>query len=49
MDKQKKRKSYEKPSIVYEKELEVQAAVCDSVWVPGGPPCKTVGPCARSK
>ena len=44
MNKQKRRKSYEKPKIIYEKELEVQAAVCDSAWVPGGSKCRdTVG------
>jgi len=36
----KEKKRYEEPGIVYEKEIEVLAAVCNSVWTGGG--CRTV-------
>lgn len=37
MKKEKKRKSYKKPEIVYEKKIETLAAVCDTGWTgPGG-------------
>jgi hypothetical protein len=51
MNRQKKRKPYEKPKIVFEKELEVQAAVCDSAWIPGGLQCQIEGDgeCLRAR
>ena len=51
MNKQKKIKSYEKPKIIYEKELEVQAAACDSAWVPSGPKCRlsVIGGCVKTR
>ena len=47
--KKKPLKKYQKPKIVYEKEMEALAAVCDSAY--GGHPaftCRTSGPtCTR--
>ncbi len=40
----KKKKKYEKPKIIYRKEIETLAAVCDSVWTGIGQ-CRTVYPC----
>ena len=32
---EKKKDKYEKPRIIYQKKIEVLAAVCDSDWTPG--------------
>ncbi len=42
----KKRKKYEKPKIIYQKEIETLAAVCDSNWGGLGG-CRTASPCTR--
>jgi hypothetical protein len=46
--KKKKRKKYEKPKIIYQKEIETLAAFCDSNW--GGlEGCRTALPsCTRT-
>lgn len=44
MKKEKKRKKYEKPKIIYQKEIETLAGVCDSNH--GGQiQCRTAAPC----
>ena len=44
MKKKKKKKSYQKPEIIYEKKIETLAKSCDSSWNnPDG--CRTVGTC----
>jgi hypothetical protein len=45
MKKQKKRKKYEKPKIIYQKEIETLATVCDSALAPFGSCRLTLGPC----
>ena len=42
----KKRKRYEKPKIIYRKEIETLAVACDSAW-DGVGICRTVLPCTR--
>jgi len=42
MKKGKKKKKYEKPKIIYQKEIETLATVCDSALAPFGS-CKTSG------
>ncbi len=42
----KKRKKYEKPKIIYRKEIETLAAACDSAW-DGYGVCRIVFPCTR--
>jgi len=43
MKKKEKEKSYKEPQILYEKQIETLAAVCDSSWVgPGGACCMKV-------
>ena len=44
MKKKKKKKSYKKPEIIYEKKIEMLAKSCDSSWNdPDG--CRTAGSC----
>ncbi|MFQ5841769.1 MAG: hypothetical protein ACE5I8_04960 [Thermodesulfobacteriota bacterium] len=46
MKEEKKKKKYEKPKIIYRKEIETLAAYCDSNW--GGlSGCRTGYPCTR--
>ncbi len=42
MKREKKKKKYEKPKIIYRKEIETLAAVCDSALQPFGN-CRTAG------
>ena len=44
MAKGQKKKAYEKPRIIYQKKVEVLAAVCDSSF-DGFENCQTAGPC----
>ena len=47
MKEQKKKKKYEKPKIIYQKEIETLAAFCDSNWG-GQSGCRTTPPsCSR--
>ena len=42
--KKEKKKKYEKPNIIYRKEIETLASACDSLW--GGQMyCRVVTPC----
>ncbi|GEM_PF-2040633 len=45
MERKKTLKKYLQPKIVYEKEIEVLSAVCDTVWGDMGLLCKTAAPC----
>ena len=45
MTKKRVLKKYQKPKIIYEKEIETLAAVCDSVWGDEGLTCRSVHPC----
>lgn len=44
MRKKKTLKKYQKPKIIYEKEIETLAAVCDSAWGDIGLTCRDAGP-----
>ena len=44
MKREKKKKKYERPKIIYQKEIETLAAVCDSLWG-GAMTCRTGGTC----
>jgi hypothetical protein len=44
-DKQE-RKPYEKPAVVFERELEALAADCNSPWLGAGATCKGLDACA---
>lgn len=46
MKEEKKKKKYEKPKIIYQKEIETLAAVCDSTWGGLGG-CRATSPCTR--
>jgi hypothetical protein len=42
MKKEKKKKKYERPKIIYQKEIETMAVICNSALAPWGG-CKTSG------
>lgn len=43
-----KKRSYQKPAVIYAKKIEVIASVCDSARAPYGSDCKTtIEPCVR--
>jgi hypothetical protein len=44
MKKEKKKKKYEKPNIIYRKEIETLASACDSVYTGAGY-CRSAAPC----
>lgn len=43
----KKKKSYKKPKIIYERKIETLAAVCYSTWGGIGI-CRTADPCTHT-
>jgi len=46
MKEEKKKKKYEKPKIIYRKEIETLAVACSSTW-DGSGNCRTTLPCTR--
>ncbi len=44
MKEKKSLKKYQKPKIVYEKEIEALAALCDSLWGSMGLTCRDAWP-----
>ena len=44
---EKQRKEYKKPQVVYKKEIETLAAVCDSSWIGPGGTCCMQGSCQK--
>lgn len=45
MKETEQKKKYKKPKIVFEKKIEILAAVCDSAWVPAGQCRQSPGGC----
>ena len=45
--KEKKKKSYKRPKVVYEKKIETLASVCESTWVGPAGSCCMKAPCTR--
>ena len=47
MQKNKKKKSYKKPGIVYEKKMETLAVTCGSAWIGPTPGCCQTDGCIK--